>query len=237
MYVNRRLGCFSCRVFLCFLLVVFLFAGCSGTSKGRRRSSYTRFRHRDGVFHTVRRGETLWRIAKTYKVRLDDLVSVNRIADPARIRVGQRIFIPTAKRSLPVRSASTRKSKRSPKLKFIWPVKGKLISGYGYQGGIKNDGIDIAAPANTDVLAAHSGRVIYADNKMQYYGNMIIIKHQDQYFTVYAHNSVNLVNANQWVTPGQVIGRVGSTGRASSPRLHFEIRYGEKAVDPLAYLP
>ncbi len=112
-----------------------------------------------------------------------------------------------------------------------------MISGYGYQPGIKNDGIDIAAPTGTNILAANSGRVIYADNKMQYFGNMVIIKHKYQYFTVYAHNSVNLVTANQWVTKGQTIAKTGSTGRASSPRLHFEIRHGEKTVDPLTYLP
>jgi lipoprotein NlpD len=231
MFFHSRLRCFAFPAVFCLLL--FLFPGC-GPSKSKKVSY---FRRRQGVFHTVRRGQTLWRIAKRYGVRVEDIVRANGIADPDKIKAGQRLFIPKATKARKAKPYSTRKVKKAVKGKFIWPLKGKLVAGYGYQAGMKNDGIDIAAPVGTDVRAAHSGRVIYADNKMQYYGNMIIVKHQAQYFTVYAHNSVNLVSVNQWVTQGQVIAKVGGSGRASSPRLHFEIRHGEKPVNPLAYLP
>ena len=234
MFSNSRLRYFSFRIIFCGLL--FLFSGCSRTPRSRKSYS-TRFRRRAGVFHTVRRGQTLWRIAKTYGIKLEDIARANGIADPNKIKVGQRLFIPQATKVVKVKPSKTRKVKKATRTKFNWPIKGKLIAGYGYRSGMKNDGIDIAAPTGANILAANSGRVIYADNKMQYYGNMIIIKHQNQYFTVYAHNSVNLVGANQWVTKGQVIARAGSTGRASSSRVHFEIRRGEKSVNPLAYLP
>ncbi len=102
---------------------------------------------------------------------------------------------------------------------------------------MKSDGIDIAVPEGTEILAAEKGQVIYADNRMQYYGNMVIIKHEHQFFTVYAHNLTNLVSANQWVKRGEVIAHAGSTGRVETPTLHFEIRQGETPVNPLTYLP
>lgn len=233
MFFNSHLRRFPAKIIFCLLIL--LLSACSSKSK---ISHTTRSKRRDGVYHTVRRGQTLWRIAKTYRVRVEDITRSNGISDPNKIRAGQRLFIPktTGKYKAKAKSGRTRKSKKVVHKKFSWPVKGKLVSGYGNKSGKKNDGVDIAALAGTDIRAAGSGRVIYAGDKMQYYGNMVIIKHPDQYFTVYAHNSVNLVKVSQWVTGGQVIARVGDTGRVESPRLHFEIRYGEKPVNPQIYL-
>ncbi len=221
-----------------FCLLIFLLPVCSGAPKSVK-SHTTRSRRRDGVYHTVRKGQTLWRIAKTYNVRVEDITYANGITDPNKIGAGQRLFIPKPTKKYKAKSNKPSKTGRIQKVvnkKFGWPVKGELISGYGNKSGVKNDGVDIAALEGTNIRAADSGRVIYANDKMQFYGNMVIIKHQDQYFTVYAHNSVNLVEVNQWVKGGQVIARVGDTGRVSSPRLHFEIRRGEKPVNPQAYL-
>jgi murein DD-endopeptidase MepM/ murein hydrolase activator NlpD len=237
MFVKSRLsGFFSQRrCYLC--LLVLLFSNCTYPSKSKKTSVNTSFRHREGVFHTVRRGQTLWRIAKTYEVKLEDIVNANKIADPSKIMVGQKIFIPYTKKVSALKPASSNKPKKVTNTKFIWPIKGDLISTYGYNSGVKNEGIDIAAPEGTDIRAAYSGRVIYSDDKMQYYGNMVILKHEQKCFTVYAHNLVNLVSAQQWVNQGQIIARVGKTGRANSSRLHFEIRHAEKTVNPLSYLP
>ncbi len=100
-----------------------------------------------------------------------------------------------------------------------------------------HEGVDISAPKGTGVLAADDGKVVYSDNSIRGYGNMIIIKHAGKLTTVYAHNRVNLVDTGDFVKKGQKIAEVGATGRASGPHLHFEVRIGEKPVDPEFYLP
>jgi len=121
---------------------------------------------------------------------------------------------------------------------FRWPVRGKVISGFGTQdGGRHNDGINISAGRGTTVVAAENGVVAYAGNELRGFGNLLLIKHADGYMTAYAHNDVLLVDRGATVKKGQPIAKVGSTGSVGSPQLHFEIRKGRKAVDPLDYLP
>jgi murein DD-endopeptidase MepM/ murein hydrolase activator NlpD len=121
---------------------------------------------------------------------------------------------------------------------FIWPVHGRILSGYGNSaGGIHNDGINIAAPQGTPVLAADAGVVAYAGNELRGYGNLVLIKHADGWLTAYAHNSVLLVKRGERVRRGQAIARVGATGAVGAPQLHFEIRHGARALDPADYLP
>lgn len=120
--------------------------------------------------------------------------------------------------------------------RFVWPVKGVVFSKFGRRNGHPHDGIDISAPEGTPIYAAADGRVIYSGDGVRGYGNLIIIKHEGFYATVYAHNSENLVEKGDFVEKGQMIGRVGQTGRASGPHLHFEVRYNSKPVDPVAHL-
>lgn len=121
--------------------------------------------------------------------------------------------------------------------KFIWPVEGTITSRFGWRGHEHHDGIDIAAPAGTPIVAAADGIVLYSSGRLRGYGNMIVIKHTPRVFTIYAHNKKNLVKKGQKVKQGQVIGLVGSTGHTTGPHLHFEIRIGNVPVDPLKYLP
>jgi murein DD-endopeptidase MepM/ murein hydrolase activator NlpD len=121
---------------------------------------------------------------------------------------------------------------------FIWPVHGRVIGSYGNgEGGTHNDGINIAAPAGTPVLAADDGTVAYAGNELRGYGNLVLIKHANGWLTAYAHNSVLLVKRGDRVRRGQMIARVGATGAVGAPQLHFEIRHGTRALDPSDYLP
>jgi murein DD-endopeptidase MepM/ murein hydrolase activator NlpD len=121
---------------------------------------------------------------------------------------------------------------------FLWPVRGKIISRYGAkQGGRHNDGINIGVSRGTTVVAAENGVVAYAGNELRGFGNLLLIKHADGYMTAYAHNENLLVGRGAKVKRGQPIARVGSTGSVGSPQLHFEIRKGRKAVDPMRYLP
>ena len=120
---------------------------------------------------------------------------------------------------------------------FVWPVEGHIVSDFGAKGGGRfNDGINIAAPAGTAVRAADDGVVAYAGNELRGFGNMLLIKHPGGWVTAYAHNQELLVRRGEGVGRGQVIARVGSTGGVDQPQLHFELRKGKKAVDPMDYL-
>ena len=195
------------------------------------------------VYHTVKRHQTLWRICKTYGVNIDHVARVNHIRDPSKIRVGQKIFIPGAKRVLKVDIyiddiGGRRGRSEDPKRivlargRFIWPVRGKVTREFGIRGTIKHDGIDISAPRGTPIKAANSGRVLYSGNEIKGYGNIIIIEHEQGFTTIYAHNDVNDVAEGEKVGRGQIIARVGRTGRTNGPNLHFEIRMNNRPINP-----
>lgn len=267
-----------------------------------------------GVWHKVERGQTLYRISKTYGVPMEKIMKHNpHIKDPTLIIAGDKLFIPgasevkkipppeqppkeiastepiygtskieeftvekpkdasissaedkksretvsPAKRQdarvsneqskeavAPVEKQETKIPKEQPKdfwekkdLRFVWPVKGQIISSFGEKRGERvHRGIDISAPQGTDIYAAESGQVIFS-GKISGYGKVIVIEHPSGFITVYAHNSKNDVNAGDWVKRGDKIGEVGDTGRASVPHLHFEIRVNNTPIDPLKYLP
>ncbi len=117
--------------------------------------------------------------------------------------------------------------------RFLWPVSGKVVSNFGRRGtGLHNDGINIAADPNTPVKAADTGTVVYAGNELAAYGNLLLVRHANGYVTAYAHNKKLLVGRGDTVSRGETIALVGSTGDVDRPQLHFEIRKGDRAVDP-----
>lgn len=121
--------------------------------------------------------------------------------------------------------------------RFMRPVDGNVISGYGpKEGGLHNDGINIKAPKGTAVRAAENGVVAYTGSEMSGYGNLVLIRHADRWMTAYAHMDKTLVKKGDTVKAGQSIGTVGATGQVDSPQLHFEVRKGTQAVDPSKYL-
>lgn len=132
----------------------------------------------------------------------------------------------------------------SGKGKFVWPVRGEVISSFGVKGtGQRNDGLDIRAPQGTPVLSAADGEVAYAGNQVPAFGNLVLVKHADGWVTAYAHLSSTAVKMRQQVRQGEQLGAVGQTGGASEPKLHFEMRYAPtakdkaKPVDPSLVLP
>lgn len=141
------------------------------------------------------------------------------------------------------KTARSSRSKAQPvskyrKTKFLWPVKGTVISHFGTIGkGRTNDGINIKAALGTNVKAADKGTVAYAGNELKGFGNLILIKHDDGWITAYAHNDRLFVKKGQRVARGEKIATVGSTGGVNTPQLHFEVRSGKKALNPTAYLP
>jgi len=229
--------------------------------KGGFRKSRIKPGEGKGVYHTVKKGETFWRICKAYGVNQDKVARINGLDDPSSLSVGQRIWIPGAERVMdipgprksiylhksdnsrpPADSKAPRPEKISPsdpmRGSLLFPVPGgKLTSHFGMRGNRMHEGVDIVAKKGSDVLAADDGKVVYADDKIRGYGKMIIIKHAGNISTVYAHNSKNLVKAGDFVKRGEKIAEVGQTGRATTAHLHFEVRIGEKAVNPEYYLP
>jgi len=198
---------------------------------------------RAGVYHTVKRHQTLWRICKTYGVDMDEVARINHIPEPSRIREGQKIFIPGVRRVLNVDIyiddiGGKRGRREDPKRialakgRFIWPVRGKVTREFGIRGTLKHDGIDISAGRGTPVRASGPGKVLYSGDEIRDYGNIVIIKHEQGFITVYAHNQVNNVAEGMNVAKGQIIGRVGTTGRTSAPHLHFEIRKNNRPINP-----
>jgi murein DD-endopeptidase MepM/ murein hydrolase activator NlpD len=121
---------------------------------------------------------------------------------------------------------------------FIWPLPGRLIVYFGSAAGDRpNPGIDLAAPLGTDIHAAADGVVAYAGNELKGYGNLVLVRHRGDFVTAYAYASKLLVKTNDNVHSGQVIATSGQSGNAGAPLLHFEIRKGSTAVDPVPYLP
>jgi murein DD-endopeptidase MepM/ murein hydrolase activator NlpD len=118
-----------------------------------------------------------------------------------------------------------------------WPVRGKVISGFGPKpNGLKNEGINIAVPEGTSIRAADSGVVAYAGNELKGYGNLVLIRHDNGYVTAYAHAKELFVKRGDTVKRGDVIAKAGQTGSVSSPQLHFEVRKGAVALDPMKFL-
>jgi murein DD-endopeptidase MepM/ murein hydrolase activator NlpD len=121
--------------------------------------------------------------------------------------------------------------------RFLWPVRGKVLSSFGpMDGGLHNDGINIAAPEGTPVKASENGVVAYVGNELRGFGNLLLIKHADGWVTAYAHTQEILVSHGEQVKRGQLVARVGATGSVAQPQLHFEIRQGSKAKDPAKLL-
>jgi len=219
----------------------------------------------NGVYHRVKKGETLWRIAQTYNCDLDRLAEANNLPDSS-IEAGSVLFIPNASRSVDITSGSTssrktytatrkkspeverkstvsnsgnisnRHSSRSSKLSFVWPVKGKVSSKFGKYKGMQHNGIKIDGKAGMPVIASAGGIVIHSA-PIKYYGETIIIKHNQTYSTVYSHLKKREVLTGSTVRKGEQIGVLGGEKTTGKPCLHFEVRYKNRAKNPLYYLP
>ncbi len=191
--------------------------------------------------YTVRAGDTIYAISRRFGVDMPTLVRTNGVSAPYVVKVGQRLHIPATD----VAAASTGAAVGDPTAPpppragttFVWPVKGRVLSGFGPKaGGLHNDGINIAAESGTIVRAADNGIVAYAGNELRGFGQLLLIRHADGWITAYAHNAELLVARGQEVKRGQAISRVGATGAVRQPQLHFEVRKGIRAIDPLLYL-
>ena len=216
-----------------------LLSGCSTSSP--RNPPLTQYgANSRPVEHVVRPGETVYHIAHTYGVSVRRLLAANHLSDSRDLRVGQSLLIPGSYTyaSLVGGESAAGAMWNVPRAsrQFAWPVwSGAVTSGFGMRHGTMHDGVDISAPVGTPVRAADSGVVVFA-GRLNGYGNTVIIRHTDNYVTVYGHNSRMLVSKGTAVARGQNIAEVGTSGRTTGPNLHFEVRYDNHAYNPLSYL-
>ncbi|MBI2975223.1 MAG: peptidoglycan DD-metalloendopeptidase family protein, partial [Deltaproteobacteria bacterium] len=196
-----------------------------------------------GRYHKVQHGENIWVIAKAYRVSVQDLAEINNVMDGGKIEPGRKLYIPQRPKGRMMKKlpkAEREKAFDAPiqtdHSKFIWPVNGTIFSNFGIRNGRRHDGIDIAVKSGTPIKAAADGEVAFSD-RLSGYGNTVIIKHAGDFFTVYGHNQKNAVKKGQAVKKGSLIAYVGATGNATGSHCHFEIRNGQKARNPLFFLP
>ncbi len=196
--------------------------------------------------HRIRHGETVWAISRKYNVSPQTIIALNGIKDVTDIEVGTEILIPrtdyspnTKTASLSTSTPTSTGSTSSVSSKgFIWPAKGKVTHRYGdIVAGQKNTGVDIESQTGQDVLAAKGGVVEAVTNNPNGWGKVVVLRHSGDIHTWYAHNSKILVRKGNWVRRGQVIAKVGQSGSATRPELHFKVFRSDKPVNPLSYLP
>jgi len=235
-------------------LMLLLMAGCAGFVQ------YEPYKHRakntpskkDVTHHRVQAGETLYSIAFEYGRDHRDVARWNRIPRPYTIYPKQRLrVVPISSDGKKVKyiKHSSRKTaviKQKPdndetsyisnsKLRWSWPTQGKVVSTFSIRDPGRR-GIDIVGRKGQPVKAAAAGRVVYRGNGLRGYGNLIIIKHNDTYFSAYAHTDDVVVKENEKVKLGQQIADMGNTSSVKT-KLHFEIRRNGKPVNPMRYLP
>jgi murein DD-endopeptidase MepM/ murein hydrolase activator NlpD len=217
---------------------------------------------RDGILYTVQLGDTLLDVADIYETDVESIVGLgaNEIGDADAVLEGAVLLLPGAVPPPPPPPAMTPEpffaaaapedasyadvfSPTPPAPSavvsgFIWPVFGFIGDYFGTPrgGGTYHHGLDIGAPTGTPIVAAALGQVVLASAGYGY-GNYVVVRHDNGYETLYAHLSEIYVVQGQWVGQGEAIGAAGATGWATGPHLHFEVRQGGAAVDPLYYLP
>ncbi|MGY0504575.1 peptidoglycan DD-metalloendopeptidase family protein [Luteimonas sp. e5] len=251
--MNRRNGLLTpviiafaaCALAACSSSVVRT-SGAGGTapaSKPAPRVSQPKY----GASYVVQRGDTVYRIATNNGITPLDLALWNNISPPYTIYPGQRLRLypggRTAAATTPSRPATSTPAPRpstpapapASRLSWRWPADGAILSTY-LAGDSTRQGIDIAGNGGEPVRAAADGTVVYSGSGLVGYGELIIIKHDEQWLSAYGHNRRRLVSEGAVVKAGQQIGELGSTG-APRNMLHFEIRLNGKPVDPQLYLP
>jgi len=189
-----------------------------------------------GVWHRVQKGETIWRIAKTYRISVEELKDVNDLSEADRVAEGSWIFIPGAGKLLSVQVDAEVPEASDGAPEFGWPVKGDIVKTFGKQKKEYNYGIDFRVSRNSAVVATQNGVVVLASS-IRGYGNTIIIEHANDFFSLYSKNLRSLVQEGQVVKKGLVIARVQPETGAFNEVLHYELYYRGKPVNPLYYLP
>jgi len=228
------------------LLLSLLLVACSSNKAGTSKASAGSY---SGSVYTVKRGDTLYRISRMTGSSVGELARLNGISAPYTLEIGQKLRVKSgssaAKKTAVANTPRSRSSGSASVAKVAappigakcwrWPTSGRVIEPFSSSDG-GNKGIDIAGSRGQPIYASAAGTVVYVGNQLRGYGNLVMIKHSDDYITAYAHNDTTLVNNGQKVSAGQKIATMGSSG-SDSVNLHFQIRYRATALDPQRYLP
>jgi LysM repeat protein len=203
--------------------------------------------NRNGIRYTVKKGDSIIKIAERYKIKKEKIFAHNSLKE-TELRIGERIFLPDARSNVKTEYSSHRSIKKSTRvarfksrIQFSWPLMGRITSTFGKRTDPFTKkkkfhcGLDISANIGTPIRAAKSGKVIFSGWK-DGYGNVVILRHDNGYITVYAHNRKNTVNEDEAVKTGQVIAYSGMTGAVTGAHLHFEIRKYLTPLNPLRFL-
>jgi murein DD-endopeptidase MepM/ murein hydrolase activator NlpD len=182
--------------------------------------------------HLIKAGETLWDIAASAGISVEELKKYNPGQDPDTLRIGDILKLPGGTRL--VASQSSRGVKYADFL-LNWPLAGTITSYFGWRSQGFHYGLDIAAASGKNIRAAAAGVVTYAGWKGNY-GKAVMIRHEDGRETLYGHMQSIKVNNGQNVNRGQIIGLVGSTGHSTGPHVHFEVRKNGICCNPMKYL-
>ena len=182
------------------------------------------------MVHILRRGQTLYSVARRYGVDLDELMRINGISDPRKVHADRAIVIPGSRR----RDGTAPAAAADPRL--AWPLLGRVTAGYGRRGkGSHHSGLDIDGRKGDPILAAASGTVLRAGSDGRY-GQVVILDHGNGLTTLYAHTSRLFVNEGERVRRGERIAAVGGSGNARGTHLHFEVRHDDRPMDPIPFL-
>ena len=231
---NNQISGIKHFISISVLSLLLLVSGCATTEYNRLPEvpvSVKKVEKVEGIYHKVQRKQTLWQISKTYNVSVENIIEANKIPNAAAIEVNQLLLIPGAKQ---VKEISTVPTPDENKDEFAWPVKGKIISYFNdHHGEGINRGVDINANPGDIIKASREGQVVLADH-MAGYNQTVMVDHGDGFITVYANNKKLLVKTGDHVLKGDPVAEVGSFTNKSF--LHFEIRKGKDATNPLYYL-
>lgn len=215
------------------------------TTKTKDPNAREPIKTKEGIYYFVGSGDTLSEIADEYRIEPFALAQINNLFEDSTLSIGRRLFIPHKKKlALYVDEQELKEARKNQKTKkvkkgdFIWPMNiGYISSKFGMRGGRPHNGIDIAARTGTPIYAIDEGVVLHA-KWFSSYGKLVVLRHNNGYYSAYAHNDKILVKKGQKVKQGHKISLVGQTGRATGPHLHFEIhKKGGVPVDPLNHLP
>ncbi len=198
------------------------------------------------TYHTIRKGETLYSIAWQYGHDYRTVAKWNQVSRPYTIYPGQKLRVRPPDSGAVAKSTTTRSTSRKARTahkaktsarspKWRWPTQGEVISRF-VAGDPTRQGIDISGKRGQPVVAAASGKVVYSGNGLRGYGNLVIIQHNETYFSAYAHTQKVRVKEKDKVKSGQRIADMGNSG-TDRVMLHFEIRRNGKPSNPLKYLP
>lgn len=226
--------------------------------------SLTNKKETNKEYYKVQKGDNLYSISRDTGIPVGNLISYNNLKKPYNIYVGQKLYLKnrnnnTSKTSQKQPQQETKQVVKLEKVEqpktqpsstttssqptqqsnalFSWPVRGDIIKKFGKQAnGDYSDAIHIKAPLNTPILAAGDGEIAYAGNELKGYGNIIIVKHNNGWLSIYGYCDTMKVKVKDKVSKGQTIGTVGQTGDISEPQLYFSIRKGRVVMDPMKYL-